>query len=196
MTDYDISIVTGSDGNNYKVCNGTYYDIRTPDKAVRVLEDCRIKRKRVRLFYAYQKEEDKPIEFVSDYEAGCAWNEEYETIGRIGRSTGNIKIPLLIKTGRSFGGGGLLDDVTGCIVDIENKAVLYKADNFHFPEWDIKGNPMTDEELSLVYKTDSMKDFKVYATMKSTELCSLCRLQAFMEGKRNTKGGRCLKCLR
>ena len=194
MTDYKISIVTGSDGNSYKVCNGTYYDIRTPDKAVKVFEDCRIKGKRIRLFYAYQKEEDLPSEFESDYEAGCAWNDEYDTIGRIGRSTGSIKIPLLIKTGRSYGGGGLLDEVTGCIVDAETKEVLYKADNFHFPKWEIKGNPMTDERLSLVYKTDRMTGFKVYATAEN--LCSLCRLQAFMEGRKHNKGGRCTKCLR
>jgi hypothetical protein len=74
-------------------------------------------RKRVRIWYG-------------DVKTGLAWNDEYDIMGYIGRSTGEQKIPLLVNNARSFGGGGIL---THCIVridDIAAKTTLYKHPNF------------------------------------------------------------------
>jgi hypothetical protein len=53
-----------------------------------------------------------------DTKDGRDWGEVHDTKGYIGRSTGSIKIPLLLNTVSSSGGGGLLDH---CIVKIERK---------------------------------------------------------------------------
>ena len=107
----------------YKVVNGTSYHIDTPDEVVKVLEVARKNRTRIRLFYG-------------DTNTGRCWLEVYGTIGRIGRSTGCNKIPLLIKTSRSTGGGAILDD---CIVKITiDKKVVYQHPQYHLPEMEIR----------------------------------------------------------
>ena len=73
--------------------------------------------------------------WYGDVETGQAWGD-VET-GRIGRSTGWIKIPLMIYNNRSMGGGALLDH---CIVRIDRadlvngeRHVFYQHPNFHLP---------------------------------------------------------------
>ena len=110
---------------DYKIIQETAYHIDTPDRVVMLLERSRQERIRLRLYYG-------------DKETGRDWCEVYDTVGYVGRSTGRIKIPLLIKTSRSSGGGAILDN---CIVKIEyaNKAkqgrrVLYQHPNYHLPK--------------------------------------------------------------
>ena len=69
--------------------------------------------------------------WYGDKETGRSWNEEYDTTGRIGRTTGNIKIPILVKTSRSWGGGAVLVGSIIRIDDIEDKRTLWKVPNFH-----------------------------------------------------------------
>lgn len=91
---------------SYKVVNGTSYRLETPDEVVQVLE--RARESRVRLAIAYRAESQP----------------EY---GRVGRSTGSVKVPLLVHNTRSFGGGELW---TSGIVEIRESSggkVLYKA---------------------------------------------------------------------
>lgn len=96
----------------YKEINGTSYDVRTNDKIINVLEKCRRNGTRIILDYG-------------DTETGESWNEVYDITGRLGRSTGNVKIPILLHNSRSIGGGAILDH---CIIGIkESKGgkVLY-----------------------------------------------------------------------
>lgn len=86
----------------YKVVNGTSYDERTPDEVIRILERSRKEKLRLRLFYG-------------DTETGKVWEDATPNRGHIGRSTGDIKIPLLVRTSRSAGGEAVLDH---CIVKI------------------------------------------------------------------------------
>lgn len=72
--------------------NGTTYGPGTPAAVVEILERARASRARLRLFYG-------------DAATGKAWPEEYDTLGTIGRSSGSIKVPLLIRNARSTGGG-------------------------------------------------------------------------------------------
>lgn len=98
-----------------KLPNGTYYHESTADAVVKALEDCRNSKYdfRFKITYGYP-------------ETGEAWGD-VET-GYIGRSTGSIKVPLIIHSNRSLGGPALLDH---CILKIEyaNKrqgGIIYK----------------------------------------------------------------------
>ena len=108
----------------YKVSDsGTYYSNETPDNVIRVLESVGGTNQRVKIY-------------LGDRETGRDWMEEDGKVGKIGRSSGSIKIPLLIKTINSHGGGAILDD---CIVKIvtsplTSMRVLYQHPKYHQPE--------------------------------------------------------------
>lgn len=94
--------------NDYKVVNGTSYRKDTPDEVVQVLEKAR--ERRVRLAIAFRA-------------------ESAPAFGRVGRSAGNLKVPLLVHNTRSMGGEELWTDG---IVEIRNSAtkeLLYKAES-------------------------------------------------------------------
>ena len=115
----------------YKQIDGTSYDERTPDAVIRVLENARLNRTRLHISLG-ETDNDRG-------QLGRDWLEEHE-YGLIGRSTGSIKIPLLIHNRRSLGGPGLLDH---CIVRIRLSAgasgrVLYQHPNYHFGTMEIR----------------------------------------------------------
>lgn len=82
--------------------NGTTYDDRTPLRVAQELERLRGTDTRIRVCYG-------------DVETGQDWGETYDTTGRVGRSMGPVKVPLLIHNRRSIGGASILDR---CIVRI------------------------------------------------------------------------------
>tara|TARA_Y100000310_G_C20585110_1_gene764991 strand:- start:687 stop:995 length:309 start_codon:yes stop_codon:yes gene_type:complete len=97
---------------NYKEVNGTYYDARTSDKVINVLENCRKNNTRIIIDYG-------------DITTGESWNEIYDITGRIGRSTGNVKIPILLYNSRSINGCAIIDH---CIIRVKESnggKVLY-----------------------------------------------------------------------
>jgi hypothetical protein len=107
------------DTDKYKLVNGTSYDKRTDDEVIRVLEYCRMNDIRVVLDYG-------------DTKTGRSWNEIDDVTGRVDRSCGPIKIPILLHNKRSMGGGAVL---THCIIGIkrsEGKDTLYR--------WKVKKN--------------------------------------------------------
>ena len=66
----------------YKVSDsGTYYSNETPDNVIRVLESVGGTNQRVKIY-------------LGDRETGRDWMEEDGKVGKIGRSSGSIKIPL------------------------------------------------------------------------------------------------------
>jgi hypothetical protein len=87
----------------YKVIDGTSFKENTPDNLCNLLNELRENRTRIVVDYGNVK-------------TGKSWEEVYDISGYIGRSTGSIKIPLLVHNSRSFGGGSLLDD---CILSIK-----------------------------------------------------------------------------
>jgi hypothetical protein len=100
----------------YRQVNGTFYDSRTPDAVVQVLERCRLNGARVRLHYGGS-------------ETGRDWLEEWDVAGTIGRSMGPVKVPLLIANCRSTGGPALLDH---CLVKITSgRHILYQHPRYH-----------------------------------------------------------------
>lgn len=84
------------------IVNGTTYHSNTPRKVIGILERARANGDRIRVHYG-------------DTGTGQDWGDVYDVTGTIGRSTGPIKIPLMIANSRSTGGPGILDH---CIVRI------------------------------------------------------------------------------
>ena len=67
---------------------------------------------------------------VSGDKAGLDWGDCHDVEGRIGRSTGNIKIPLLIYNRRSSGGGALLTANIVKITATQGGRVIYEHPNY------------------------------------------------------------------
>jgi len=97
----------------YKVINETFYKKNTPLEVIKLLEWSRETKTRILLDYG-------------DVKTGKSWGENYDIRGYIGRSTGSIKIPLLIQISRSLGGSGVLDDSIIKISLSKGGKVLYK----------------------------------------------------------------------
>lgn len=119
----------GSVDDKYKIVDGTAYQKETPDEVIRVLENARKSGKKIKIYYG-------------DKETGRDWLEEYDTVGTVGRSTGTYKIPLLIKTSRSTGGGGILDSSIVKIKDASSGVVLYKHPKYQQPTVEIVPSDM------------------------------------------------------
>jgi hypothetical protein len=101
---------------DYQEVNGTFYDATTNKDVINVLENARANNTRIILDYG-------------DVKTGKSWNEIFDVTGRIGRSTGSIKIPLLIHNRRSMGGGAILDNCIIGIKESKGKRVLYQMKN-------------------------------------------------------------------
>lgn len=153
----------------YKIVNGTAYHKDTPMEVVAVLEASRQHDIRIRLFYG-------------DVETGRDWMEEYETMGRVGRSVGPIKIPILLKQRNSNGGTAILDD---CIVKITaHGETLYQHPKYHQPSLSLR--PCDDPEMiKLGYTTEVLMDDKVVARFATEAQAQ--RWISFMKGERNSK---------
>lgn len=158
-----------SNGNEvtYKIINGTAYHIETPIEVINILENAMKNRIRIRVFYG-------------DNKTGKDWLEENDTIGYVGRSTGRIKIPLLIRTNRSFGGGSILDD---CIVRItQDKRVLYQHENYHLGNLIIE--EIKDDNLRKKgYIKSVLRDNVIHGNFKSLDKAE--KYKSFLYGLRN-----------
>ena len=122
----------------YKVVNGTSYDVRTPDEVIRVLENARKNHTRIHISLG---DTEKSLVRIrnggTESRLGLDWLNENDTYGYVGRSSGSVKIPLLIHNSRSVGGNAILDH---CIVRIRRStgAILYWHPNYHFGKMETK----------------------------------------------------------
>ena len=113
MLNIEIKKVNGKD---YKVVNGTFYELNTDNKVIEVLENARKSESRIRIFYG-------------DTITGEDWLEDYDTIGIVGRTCGNIKSPILLKRKNSTGGGRILtENIVKITID---KRIYYIHDKYH-----------------------------------------------------------------
>ena len=141
-----------------QIVNGTSYHDSTSSDVIRVLEEARMYRWRIRLYYG---------------ENGKCWNDEYNTIGYIGRSTGS-KIPILLHNSRSIGGGAILDHK---IVRID-----VKADCMRYQDKSVCFDHFISTDIGTVYNETTGT---LYARCKNADYGK--RLADFMNGKRWNK---------
>ena len=100
------------------ILNGTTYSEYASEKMVHLLETLRKDQTRVRFHWG-------------NTGTGEDWGDEFDVKGTIGRSSGQMKVPLLIHNARSMGGGAILTD---CIVKITNTkggATIYQHPKYH-----------------------------------------------------------------
>ena len=107
-----------SHGKIYKVLNGTYYHLDTANAMVNQLERLRSNQTRCRFHWG-------------DTKMGKDWGDVWDVKGRIGRSTGSIKIPILLYNVRSMGGGAMLDHCIVKITETKGGRVLYQHPKYH-----------------------------------------------------------------
>ena len=115
---------------NHDEVNGTTSNKQTPTRVIEILEQLRHSQQRVAIMYG-------------DTDTGRAWGDV--ELGRIGRSTGRVKVPLIVHNRRSFGGPQLLEH---CIVGIRLTTKphnwLYKHPRYTVPEDDYTPKIMLD----------------------------------------------------
>ena len=105
---------------NYKEVKGFFFAENTPQEVCDAIVKAYEQKLKVRIY-------------MGDVKTGRTWNKEHDITGTVGRSTGSIKVPLLIATSRSMGGGEIMTD---CILRIRFAngygfgMDLYRADNY------------------------------------------------------------------
>lgn len=142
---------------DHKTVNGTFYDQRTPDEVVRVLEAARLNRTRLHIS-------------LGDTTTGKDWLEEHDITGYVGRSMGPVKVPLLIANRRSMFGGAILDH---CIVRIRMTGggrVLYQHPAYHYGRLEIryKAEPVESPD-GRVLTVDVLQDGAIHASFETVE---------------------------
>jgi hypothetical protein len=116
---------TGVKFRDVREPSGTYYHDTTPRKVIDALEHAMRTRARVRLFYG-------------DAKTGRDWLQEWNVTGRVGRSMGPIKIPLLLSSSRSIGGGAILTD--SIVRMFVGRVEVYRHPKYKVPTVNITGN--------------------------------------------------------
>lgn len=118
-----------------KIVNGVTYHDETPDSVIRVLENARASKRRVRVRYGFTEHAPEVKEDPS--KLGRDWLDEHGCEGTIGSSMGPKRVPLLIHNSRSMGGGAILDHCIVRIIDSRTKTVLYTHLAYHNAKFEI-----------------------------------------------------------
>ena len=121
----------------YRILNDTAYHYGTPLVLVNVLEQLRKNERKVRIMTGYTAHYWHLTEDVRA-RVGEVWLEESDVVGRIGRSGGRIKVPLLISDDDA-GGPALGDDIILRVSNVDN-VVLYEDPLLRWPQLTIEAN--------------------------------------------------------
>ncbi|TXI26042.1 MAG: hypothetical protein E6Q64_08990 [Ottowia sp.] len=97
----------------------TYFDPGTDPKAANALESCRRDRRKVRLV-------------LGDTATGRSWLEEHDVVGRIGRSIGTMKVPLLVEPDED-GGTAILTSCLLRLIAWDSGRDLYRHPAYRVP---------------------------------------------------------------
>lgn len=107
-------------------------------------------------------------------DTGKVYAEEYDTIGTVGKSTGQIKIPLMITRKGNMGGGALLPSLIVAVREMDTNYFIYKHSKFVEPTVEIKENTSPDPSLK-EYKFETYFNGELHGRHKSLRSAQICR---------------------
>jgi hypothetical protein len=139
----------------------TYFDPGTDPKAAAVLESRRQTGGTVRLV-------------LGDTRSGEAWLNEYDVVGKIGRSGGSLKVPLLVEDDES-GGGAILTACVLHIIDWASGRTLYRHPVYREPELSLRPSDVPDRPWAVTHLNEVIARFK--------DMGKACAYIAFMLGE-------------
>ena len=138
----------------------TYFDPGTQSEAARVLEAARKRGRKLRLI-------------LGDTSTGEPWLEEHDVVGRIGRSTGSLKVPLLIEAGQC-GGSAILCACILALIDWDSGDVLYRHAAYREADLDIRPSEAANLPWNVVRGEEVVARFR--------DIAKACAYLAFMRG--------------
>ena len=153
FTDQDYATLAGYE----KYCNAveawsrspltrtTYFAPGTDAKAAKVLESCRTHERKVRLI-------------LGDTRTGEPWLEEHDVVGRISRSTGGLKVPLLIEAGEC-GGAAILCACLLAIIDWRSGDFLYRHAAYREADLSIQPSGNADRPWDVLRRSEVVASF-------------------------------------
>lgn len=150
----------------------TTFNDRTPQEVRSELEHARLRDMRVRLWYG-------------DTDTGKAWPEEHDVIGYIGRSSGRIRVPIILHNRFSASGPAIIDHRIVRIDEIATRNTVYQHPTFSSGferRWIVEDEPARLHGLSIVVKNDDMEEIARFRQFRSAQ-----RFVAFMNGERYAK---------
>ena len=124
----------------------TYFDPGTDAQVAKVLESSRTRERKVRLV-------------LGDTRSGEPWLEEHDVVGRIGRSTGTLKVPLLIEAGE-HGGSAILCACLLAIVDWTSGDFLYRHDAYREADLTIKPSANAERPWDVLRHEEIVASFR------------------------------------
>lgn len=99
-----------------------------PTQVQQALESAYRSKRRVRIWYGFTESHIQTG--VERDSVGRSWGDDFDVTGTVGRSTGQVKIPLLINNTRSTGGTAILVNSIVRIDDIASRTHLFKHPAF------------------------------------------------------------------
>jgi len=139
----------------------TYFDPGTDPKAAAVLESRRQTGGKVRLV-------------MGNTFTGEPWLNEYDVVGKIGRSGGSLKVPLLIEDGES-GGGAILTACVLNIIDWKSGRTLYRHSLYREPDLSLQPSNNPEHPWAVSHLDEVIA--------RSKDMGKACAYIAFMRGE-------------
>lgn len=127
----------------------TWFNLDTPVKVRRILEQYRKSGKAIRLFYG-------------DVERGEDWLEENDVVGKIGRSSGTFKIPILLQNGEAWG-VSILDHAIVRLMDVADRKVLWEHPKYQAPQLQIVAERVGEDPYSVFVDGGPHASFRTLA---------------------------------
>lgn len=143
----------------------TWFESETPYKVRTILERYRRSGKEIRIFYGNPK-------------TGCDLLEEFDTVGTIGRSSGAMKVPLLVID--ELGGSAISTKNIVRLMDVASGNELYRCKNYHQPAIQVGDADCEDERYNygVWVEYDGVKT--IHSNHKSLPQAVLCA--SFLRG--------------
>jgi hypothetical protein len=150
----------------------TWFDGRTPKKVQRVLEEARKSHAILRIFFG-------------DTATGRDWMEEYDTVGRVCRSPGTMKIPSLTTSSDPEGWQTLRTHCIVRVIKVRTGEECYRHPKYHCPQMELQEAASYDKAEGYTHTVNVEKDgfLEPYAHFRTGAKAEA--FVAFMNGTRH-----------